>query len=613
MTSSQTREKFLNFFKKKKHTIVPSSSLIPADSSVLFTTAGMQQFKPYLSGEVKPPYKRAASCQKCFRTNDIDEVGDNTHHTFFEMLGNWSFGDYFEEEAIDFALEFLIKECNLPKEKLWVTIFKGENNIPRDEETFKIWQEKGIPKERIFEFDIKENFWGPVAETGPCGPCSEIHYEKWTEPCVKQKNCGPNCECERFVEIWNLVFMTYNKNEKGEYELLPQKNIDTGIGFERLVAVVQKKESNYETDLFWPIIEEISRISAKPYNSNQRFFRIIADHIKGTVFLASEGIEPSNLERGYILRRLIRRAIRYGRLMDLQKNFLIPLAEKVVEIYKDIYPELKSKETDILTIIRNEEEKFGKTLESGLKELNKFFSEWRIKSSADYDYGEGYPISDGQKLATELGQKLFFIYQSYGLPLELSLEELEKISGTERFIYKEQTIIAFQEELKKHQELSRTASAGMFKGGLVDTGEQAVEYHTATHLLLAALRQVLGDHIFQKGSNINTERLRFDFSHPQKMTEEEIKKVEDLVNQKIKENLPVICEEMSLAAAKEKNIVGVFENKYGERVKVYTIGEFSKEICGGPHVKRTGELGNFKITKEEASAAGVRRIKAVLE
>jgi len=476
-------------------------------------------------------------------------------------------------------LEFFIEVLKLDKDKFWITFFSGQESIPEDQESINVWKENGIPQERMRGFGIDDNFWGPLGDTGPCGPCSEIHYDRGEKYGCGDPACGPNCKkCDRFVELWNLVFMEYSKNQDGSYSKLPQRNVDTGIGFERLTSVLQGKDSAYESDLFLPIIQKTEELSGKKYEENRKYFRIITDHIRGSVFLVSAGILPSNVETGYVLRRILRRAIRYGRLLGLAEEsgqFLLPLAEKVIEIYKDVYPELKSKEADILTIVQKEEEKFEKTLEEGLKQFEK-------------------------------GLDAFELYTSYGFPLELTME-LAKEKG--RTVDLEE----FNRKFKEHQELSRTASAGMFKGGLADTGKQAVKYHTATHLLLAALRQVLGPKVYQRGSNINAERLRFDFSHSQKMTPEQIKKVEDIVNQKIKEDLPVICEETSLEEAKKKGATGVFETKYGEKVKVYGIGKFSKEICGGPHVERTSELGEFKILKEESSAAGVRRIRAILK
>ena len=527
----------MEFFEKRGHKIAPSSSLLPTDPSVLFTTAGMQQFKPYYLGQKSPYGKNTASCQKCFRTSDIDQVGDESHVTFLEMLGNFSFGGYFKTEAIKLSYDFIFKELKLSLDGAVFTIFEGDKSVPEDKESKEIWRKLGVPENKIKKCGRVDNFWGPTGKEGPCGPTTEIHING--------------------TEIWNLVFNEYYQSEEGKLTPLKQKGVDTGMGLERLAMAVHQKSSVYETDLFSSLIVD----------TKSRAERIVADHIKAAVFLISEGILPSNVERGYILRRILRRAIRYGKILNLPS--------KVIEIYQDVYPEIKRKENDIITAIKNEEEKFEKTLEQGLKEFNK-------------------------------GADPFILFTTYGFPVELTRElakERGKVIDMEKF----------NDDFKKHQELSRTASAGMFKGGLADAGEQAVKYHTATHLLLAALRQILGSEVFQRGSNITSERLRFDFSYSKKMTPEEIKKTEDLVNQKINENLEVKCEEMTLDEAKKQGAMGVFESKYGERVKVYSVGDFSKEICGGPHVQKAGDLGYFKIIKEESSSAGTRRIKAVLE
>lgn len=604
MNSREIRKKFLKFFERKGHKIIPSSSLISDNPSVLLTTAGMQQFILHLQGDRDPikdfGTRHLASCQKCFRTDDIEEIGDDTHHTFFEMLGNWSIGEdekgYFKEGAIKYSLEFLINELGLDKNKIWVTIFKGENKISKDEESIKIWQANGIPRQRIKEFGMKDNFWGPVWRTGPCGPNSEIYYDTEKDGC-NSIDCGPNCpKCKRIIEIWNLVFMEYFKDENGNYRKLPQRNIDTGIGFERLTGILQKKSSAYETDLFLPIIIELEKLSKKEYEKEKRIFRIIADHIRGAVFLISDGVSPSNVKQGYILRRILRRIIRYKKILNLPKNFLIPLAQKIIETYHDVYPELKNKENDILTNIRIEEEKFEKTLEQGLKELNRQIL--NIKS---------------QNLKIISGKVVFDLYQNFGFPLELTKE-----------IVKEENLndvdeASFNEEFKKHQEISRIAVAGVerkFGGG----GFFSPKLHTATHLLHAALREILGKHVKQMGSDITPERLRFDFSHPQKITNEEIKKIENLVNQKIKENLEIKKQEMSYDDAIKLGALAFFKEKYPKgKISVYIIGSstnpeqiFSKEICAGPHVDNTSELGVFKIIKEESSSAGVRRIKAIL-
>ena len=576
MTSSELREKFLNFFKEKKHVVIPSVSLIPEnDPTVLFTTAGMHPLVPFLLGERHPAGRRLANVQTCIRTDDMGEVGDEIHHTFFEMLGNWSLGDYFKADAIKFSFEFLTdkKWLDIEKEKLAISIFGGDKDVPRDEESEKIWLSLGVPKERIKGLPKKDNWWGPAGQVGPCGPDTEMFY--WTGEGAAPREFDPGDK--KWVEVWNDVFMEYFKNMDGRNVPLSQKNVDTGMGLERMLSAMNGLADDYKTDVFWPILQELERASGVKYEEKKKEFRVISDHVKAAAFIIGDknGIEPSNLGQGYVVRRLIRRAIRYGRILNLPKYFLMPLIQKIVEIYANVYPYLKKKENDIAIIVQKEEEKFEKTLEEGLKQFKK-------------------------------GLDAFELYTSYGFPLELTME-LAKEKG--RTVDLEE----FNRKFKEHQELSRTASAGMFKGGLADTGKQAVKYHTATHLLLAALRQVLGPKVYQRGSNINAERLRFDFSHSQKMTPEQIKKVEDIVNQKIKEDLPVICEETSLEEAKKKGATGVFETKYGEKVKVYGIGEFSKEICGGPHVERTLELGEFKILKEESSAAGVRRIRAILK
>ena len=576
MTSNELREEFLNFFAKKGHKIVPSSSLLPTDPSVLFTTAGMQQFKEYFLGKGSPYGKRVVSSQKCFRTSDIEEVGDEKHLTFLEMLGNFSFGDYFKEEAIKFAFEFLFKELRLPQDNVVFTVFEGDELIPFDEESFLIWKKLGIPENKIKKMGRKDNFWGPTGEEGPCGPTTEIYFNG--------------------VELWNLVFNEYYKNKSGKLSVLKQKGVDTGMGLERLVMICQGKGSVYETDLFSPIFKEIMR----PGGVKNK--RVIADHVKSAVFLISEGIFPSNVERGYVLRRILRRAIRFRKLLNLPKQFLIFLAQKVVEIYKDVYPEIKSKETDILTVIQNEEEKFEKTLEKGLKQFEKITEKGQIS-----------------------GINAFHLFDTYGFPLELT-EELAK----------EKKIIVdkkgFEKAFEKHREISRAGAEKKFGGIGKEATYQAAKLHTATHLLQAALREVLGKHVKQMGSDITPQRLRFDFFHPRKMTEEELKKVKDIINQKIKEDLEINKEEMSYQEAIKSGALAFFKERYPERVTVYSITElpkeakvkkrtksssppkvFSKEICAGPHVRRTSEIGHFEILKEESSGAGVRRIRAILK
>lgn len=578
MDSDEIRLRFLKFFETRGHKIIPSSSLVPEnDPSVLFTTAGMHPLVPYLLGEKHPLGKRLVDVQKCIRTGDIDEVGDYCHHTFFEMLGNWSFNDYFKEDAIKWSYEFLTSPewFALDKNRIAISIFKGDESAPFDEESFNIWKDLGINEKRIAKLPKKNNWWGPAGETGPCGPDTEMFY--W----VGDLNDVPesfNDDNPLWLEIWNDVFMEYNKNIKGQFKKLVQRNVDTGMGLERVLAVVNNLDDNYRTELFWPIIEKIKKLSRKKYEDNLKAMRIIADHLKASTFILGDekGIAPSNTGQGYVLRRLIRRAVRYGKQLEI-KSFTGEIAEIVIEMYKNIYPELLKNKDFILDNLKQEEEKFEKTLENGLKEFEK-----------DIDP--------------------FILYTTYGFPIELTLE-LAKEKGIEVDIKK------FNEEMLKHQELSRTASAGMFKGGLVDNGEETKKLHTATHLLNAALCIVLGNHVIQKGSNITSERLRFDFSHPQKMTEEEKKRVEEIVNDKINEKLPVSFMEMPKTEA-EKIATHSFNEKYGEMVKVYSIGDektgyFSREFCGGPHVKNTGELGYFKIQKEEAVSAGIRRIKAM--
>ncbi len=603
MKSAELRQSFLSYFEKKGHRIVPSSSLLPKDPTVLFTTAGMQQFKEYYLGKPSPYGNKTCSVQKCFRTSDIEAVGDGTHLTFLEMLGNFSFNnDYFKKEAIELAFELVSSKFQIPKSKIIVTVFEGNAEIPRDEESVKIWSKFGFSEEKgNLHFAGKEdNFWGPTGEEGPCGPTTEIHCDLTGKPCEKGRKCIPNCDCGRFVELWNLVFNEYYQDEKRGLTPLEQKGVDTGMGLERLAMVVQKKPSVFETDLFSPVMDELNA-KCKMQNAKLQFKiqnlekikRVITDHIKGAVFLISEGIFPSNIEQGYVLRRILRRAIRFGKLLNLPGNFLIPLAQEVIEIYQDVYPEVKPKETDILTVIQKEEEKFEKTLEKGLKQFEKISGKGNIQ-----------------------GEDAFHLYDTYGFPLEMT-EELAQERGIK--VDKK----SFEQFFAKHREISRAGVEKKFGG--VGIGKlkvkseklKVVRLHTATHLLHQALREVLGEHVKQMGSDIKPERLRLDFSHSAKMTPVQIKKVEDLVNQKIKEDLVVTKEEMDYKEALERGALAFFKEKYPERVTVYSTGieeqVFSREICAGPHVKKTSELGHFKIVKEESSGAGVRRIRAILE
>ena len=594
MTSKELRQKYLEFFKAKGHTIIPSASLIPEnDPTVLFTTAGMHPLAPYLMGEKHPGGRRLASAQKCIRTGDIDEVGNPTHHTFFEMLGNWSLGDYFKKEAIELSWEFLTSPdwLGLDKNRLAVSVFKGDSDAPFDQEAHDIWKNIiGVPEEKIARLPKKNNWWGPAGLTGPCGPDTEMFY--WAGEADKIP-ASFNDDNPLWIEIWNDVFMQYNKTAAGTYEPLKQKNVDTGLGLERILAVINGYGDDYKTDLFKNIISRIERLSNKAYGTDQEItkaMRIIADHLKAATFIMGDdrGVAPSNLGQGYVVRRLIRRAIRYGRQLGInEESWTKEIAKIVTHDYQEVYPELRKNVDKVITQLKDEEAKFKKTLELGLKEFEK--------------------LGSGEKIS---GSQAFNLYQTYGFPLEMT-EELAK----EKKLTVDAT--AFAKELEKHQALSRTASAGMFKGGLADAAEATVKYHTAAHLLLAALRKVLGDHVIQKGSNITAERLRFDFAHTNKMSDGEKQKAEELVNGAIKQNLPVRREELTLDQARAKGAHGIFDAKYGEKVTVYTIGDetlyFSKEICGGPHVERTGILGRFKIQKEESSSAGVRRIKAILE
>jgi len=559
ITRKQLIEKYLKFFQSKNHKIIPSASLIPAnDPTVLFTTAGMHPLVPYLLGQKHPLGKRVANVQKCIRTTDIDEVGDGFHHTFFEMLGNWSLGDYWKKEAIEYSFEFLTKVLEIPKEKISVTCFAGDKDAPKDIESEKAWKSLGIKKIKFL--GKKDNWWGPAGTTGPCGPDTEMFVNGF--------------------EIWNDVFMQYNKTKEGKFLPLAQKNVDTGMGVERTLAILNGLDDNYMTDAWKPIIEEIESLSGKKYKGNEKAMRIIADHIKAAVFIISDGIVPSNTQQGYVLRRLIRRAIIYEKQIGLN-GFLGKIAESVFEIYGNDYNELKNK-TGIIRVLSEEEDKFNKTIENGLFMFNKLAKD-KILS----------------------GKDAFLLYQSYGFPIEVS-EELAK----ERKIKINKKEL--EAELAKHQELSRSVSSGMFKSGLADSSEKTTRLHTATHLLNEALRHVLGKEIRQRGSNITPERLRFDFNFSRKLTDEEIRKVENLVNNKIKQSLPVIRREMKLKDALKLGFQAEFGAKYPEIVSVYEINGFSKEICTGPHVKNTKEIGKFKIIKEESSAAGIRRIKAII-
>jgi alanyl-tRNA synthetase len=586
MTGKQLVEKYLSFFKEKKHAIIPSASLVPEnDPTVLFTAAGMHPLVPYLLGQPHPLGKRLASNQKCVRTGDIEEVGNASHLTFFFMLGNWSLGDYFKKEAISWSYEFLTskKWLGLDKNKIFVTCFAGDKDAPRDEESAKIWQECKIPKEKIFFNAKEENWWGPAGKTGPCGPDTEMFYDTGKKKCGK--NCRPGCSCGKYFEIWNNVFMQYNKTAEGKFELLKQKNVDTGMGVERTITMLQGKKSVYETELFKPAIDEIAKLSK---NKNEKSMRIIADHLRAASFILSEekGIVPSNVEQGYILRRLIRRAVRNARLLGIEGKFCSSIAKIFVKIYSNEWPQLKNQEQAICLELDKEEEKFSKALAQGTKEFEKLFKQNNGKITA---------------------KEAFLLYQSSGFPLEMTID-LAKEKGLD--INKKE----FEKEFEKHQALSRKGSEQKFKSGLQDNSIETTKLHTATHLLHSALRKILGPYVQQKGSNITPERLRFDFSNPDKLTDAQLKEVEKIVNEAIQKEIPVQREEMSLEEARKKGALAFFESKYApEKVSVYTINSFSKEVCTGPHVKNTSELGKFKILKEESVSAGIRRIKAILE
>ncbi len=618
MKTNEIRERYLKFFEKEGHTIIPSASLVPEnDPTTLFTGSGMQPMLPYLLGEKHPLGTRIADSQRSFRSGDIEDVGDSRHTTFFEMLGNWSLGDYFKKEQLPWIFSFLMDELKLNPQRFYVTAFIGDkkNGIPKDTESAEIWKnlfaKKGIVAtevemgteenaakigmhgERIFYYGVK-NWWSrvgapekmPAGEPG--GPDSEMFYEfLHIEHNPKYgQYCHPNCDCGRFIEIGNSVFMEYKKNTDGTFSRLSQQNVDFGGGLERIAMAVQDTSDIIKLDIFNDTISHLEKLSGKKYNDKEYMasFQIIADHLRASVFLIGDGVLPSNTDQGYFVRRLLRRAVRHWDLLSIKNEGLHTLVDSLLEYYKDAYPETYKQKEHIKSEIKKEEEKFRETLQSGLKELEK-----------------------RMRLGAITGKDMFDLYQSYGFPKELTQEIAQKITNPEQF----------DEESKKHQDLSRVGSEKKFKGGLADTSDKSLQYHTATHLLNAALRKVLGDHISQKGSNITPERMRFDFAHGAKMTDEEKKKVEDLVNEQINKALPVSWEEMPIEKARELGAIGVFGEKYGDLVKVYTVGDaqhgvFSREMCGGPHVKNTSELGHFKIVKEEAVSAGVRRIKAVL-
>jgi len=589
MKAIEIRNKYLDFFKRHGHAVIPSAPLIPEnDPSVLFTTAGMQPLVPYLLGEKHPEGTRLTDFQKCLRTNDIDEVGDNRHLTYFEMLGNWSLGDYFKEESIAMSFEFLTKELGIPVEKLSVTCFAGDEDCQRDEVTASCWRKAGIPEDRIYYFGKDDNWW-IAGEEGPCGPDTEMFYDTGKPKC--SENCNPSCGCGKYVEIWNNVFMEFFKTKDGKYTKLKQHNVDTGLGLERMTMLLQGKETPFDTELFKPVMDKLQELAGENDSIESR--RIVAEHLRASMMIIQDGGLPSNVDRGYILRRLIRRMVRHLRKLQINLNELGELIDLNIDTLKEMYPELHQNSNKIKSVIIEEKDKFEKTLERGEREFNKIVN--RMKN-------------EGKD--TISGQDLFTLYETYGFPPEvtqdLAREAGLKVDTTE-----------FDKLFKEHQEKSRMGSEQKFKGGLAGTGEQEVRYHTATHLLNAALKVILGKDVHQKGSNITPERMRFDFSCDHKLTDDEKKKVEDLVNEWIAQGLDVKCEEMKKDDAIKSGAECMFIEKYPDIVTVYSIGndreKVSKELCGGPHVKNTSELGHFKIKKEEASSAGVRRIKAILE
>lgn len=668
ITAKQLRSLFIEFFVQKGHSVIPSASLIPEnDPTVLFTTAGMHPLVPYLMGQKHPAGNRLTNVQKCVRTGDIDDVGDKSHLTFFEMMGNWSLGDYFKDEMIPWSWEFLTSKdwLGLDPDKLAFSVFEGDEDAPRDTQSFDLWVKAGAKPEQIFFLPKENNWWGPAGLTGPCGPDTEMFIVRDQEPCGP--DCSPACSCGRYLEIWNDVFMQYNKQQDGSYVPLSQQNVDTGMGLERTILVLTGKDSVYETDLFSNIIAKIEELSGKTYQGADedtlRSFRVVADHMRTATFILGDprGVPPSNVDQGYVLRRLIRRAVRHGMQLGLPDDFTAEIAMVIIDQYQDVYPELKANRSFVLEQLLLEEKRFARTLNQGMREFDKVlhrledavgnFTQLRDTMKQTLFTPEAIQnINQAREAAKNVGSTLrpmpellpmidefnkldeafttiesfrgklenhlkgmktipgrdaFKLYDTYGFPVEITME-----LAREHGLKVDQD--AFEERFKQHQKTSQAGAEQRFKGGLADNSEQTTRLHTATHLLQAALRKVLGDEVGQKGSNITAERLRFDFTFGRKMTPEEVQQVEALVNDAIKADLPISFTEMTVDEAKNSGAMGLFEDRYGEKVKVYSMGNFSKEICGGPHANTTGELGSFKIQKEEASSAGVRRIRAVI-
>jgi len=615
LNAQELRKKYLEFFESKGHAVISSASLIPEnDPTVLFTTAGMHPLVPYLLGAKHPSGTKLTDVQKCVRTGDIDEVGDRSHLTFFEMLGNWSLGDYFKMEAIDWSFEFLTSKdyLGIDINKLAVSVFAGDDDAPFDSESFEKWNSLGIPEERIAKLPKKNNWWGPAGVTGPCGPDTEMFFWVGKEE-LPGAGSNPGNDDDNWLEIWNDVFMQYFKQEDRTFKPLEQQNVDTGMGLERTTAVLNKFSDAFEVDTLKPIINKIEELSGKKYKESEdvtKSMRVVADHVRTSTMIMTDdrGVAPSNVDQGYIVRRLIRRAVRHGRNLGLENNFCVELSKVVISIFSDVYPEVNRNAEFALHEMEKEESKFRVTLEQGIKEFEKLTKGFQMALE-----------KTGRAITEISGKQAFKLYDTFGFPIEMTEELAQENNLT---IDK----AGFDEAYVAHQELSRQGAEQKFKGGLADHGEMSVKYHTATHLLHAALRKVLGEHVEQKGSNITAERMRFDFSHPDKITPEQIKEVEDLVNAAITKDYQVSFAEMTVDEARAKGAIGLFGDKYGEMVKVYTVGDpnemanakqdsptFSREICGGPHVEHTGVMGHFKIVKEESSSAGIRRIKAILE
>ncbi|MDE7224594.1 MAG: alanine--tRNA ligase [Acetatifactor sp.] len=594
MTAKELRTMYVDFFKERGHVEIPSASLLPEnDPTVLFTTAGMHPLVPYLLGEKHPAGKRLTAIQKCIRTVDIDEVGDDMHLTFFEMMGNWSLGDYFKEESIAMSYEFLTGYLHIPTERLAVTVFEGDETVPPDQEAEQIWQKQGLKQEQIFRYGREDNWWGPAGQTGPCGPDTEIFYDMGKPACGP--DCGPACKCGKYVEIWNNVFLRYNKMADGSFTELKQKSVDTGMGLERVLTIFNGKTNVYDTELFEKVMVRLDQfLDESEGKMSLRNRRIVCEHIRAACFIIGDPkkIVPSNTEQGYILRRLIRRVIRLLKQAGLGSGQLYELAEITIRQYRDTYSEVGENYDFIMEQLQKEYAQFSKTLDEGLKKANQYLKKILTASEG----GE-------EKLLS--GELAFKLYDTYGFPIEFTAE-LAQEKGCEV------DMEGFHDRFREHQEKSRQGAAGKFAGGLADHSEQTARLHTATHLLNGALRAVLGEEVFQRGSNITAQRLRFDFSFGRKVTKEELEQVEAIVNEAIDKKIDVVWEEMTPQEAYAAGAIGVFSDKYGEQVKVYSIPGYSKEICGGPHAQNTGELGSFRILKEEASSAGVRRIKAII-